>query len=64
MITKEQIADEIAQLPESDLQEFQRLIEKLLKQSRSKVVVKNNVFAQLRQIKIEADADFSTKVEL
>ena len=62
MITKKKIVDEIEQLPDSDLQELHLFIEKLIKQHRSST--KDNVMAQLRQIKIEAASDFSVKVEL
>ncbi len=63
MLTKEQIFSEINQLPNSDLKEVHQFIEQLIKQNHQKIT-KNNVMAQLRQIKIEAEPDFSVKVEL
>ena len=63
MVTREEIIAEIQNVPEKHLDELYRII-KNYQETSGEPDAEQNVMAKLRQIKISASPDFSSKASL
>ncbi|MCL4244664.1 MAG: hypothetical protein KJ002_05975 [Candidatus Dadabacteria bacterium] len=64
MTTKEKIIAEIEKIPEKYHQKLYSLIKQFETETEKNGKSEQNLLARLRQIKIEAPSDFSTKLDI
>ncbi|HEV7375511.1 MAG TPA: hypothetical protein VGN95_12380 [Pyrinomonadaceae bacterium] len=64
MVTKEDVIAEIQKIPEKHLEELYRIIKDFEVNNNEEEKSNQSVMAKLRQVKISASPDFSTKANL
>ncbi|HML95588.1 MAG TPA: hypothetical protein PKC29_09195 [Thermodesulfobacteriota bacterium] len=64
MTTKEKIIAEIDKIPERYHQKLYSLIKQFETETEGNAKSEHNLLARLRQVKIEAPSDFSTKLDI